>query len=85
MLQISGNIPYMELAGDCTSLELDMPFQTLATWHQSTCAIGFFGCFLSGIRNAIPFLKASYQKKKKKKKRKKEKWASLPEVIAVPP
>lgn len=20
---------------------LDMPFQTLATWHQSTCAIGF--------------------------------------------
>lgn len=81
MLQISGNIPYMALAGDCTSLELDMPFQTLATWHQSTCAIGFLVLFLVRYKECHPILEGIIPKKKKKK----EKWTSLPEVIAVSP
>lgn len=78
MLQISGNIPYMALAGDCTSLELDMPLQTLATWHPSTCAIVFLVLFLVSYKECHPSLEGIIPKKK-------EKWTSLPEVIAMPP
>lgn len=42
---------------------LDVPFQTLATWHMCYWVWGFYT--LSSIRNAIPFLVCvSCQKKK---------------------
>lgn len=55
-----------------------MPLQTLATWHQNTCAIGVLVLFLVRYKECHPILECVISKKDKK-------WTWLPEAIASAP
>jgi hypothetical protein len=56
---------HFQVTLNCSSLELDMLFQTLATWNQSTCAIGFLVLFLVRYKECHSILEGIIPKKGK--------------------
>lgn len=68
MLQISGTIPYMALTGHIGLHLSRTRYATPDLGHlasERNVLLGFWFCFLSGVRNAIPFLNVSCQKRTK--------------------
>lgn len=79
MLQTSGSILtwHLQVTLACPSPGLDVPCQTLATWHRSTRAIGFLVLILVRYKECHLILECVIPKQGK--------WTSLPGAIALAP